>query len=181
LGIARGTINIRPLRGHRPSAHKRESRNLTQANAHNTSRTQSKWRAWQKKEALSLLLITIYYSRITNCQRSDSIGAPSPPGRLTGPSNQNVNRVVRRFMAKVFRSFLSKIRIRQAPRPSVVLITKTNLSKALPERASVGRAGACPSFERLACQVGGVSTSSLSQTNRIAIVYAPSKPVTDES
>jgi hypothetical protein len=146
LGIARGTINIRPLRGRRRlSAHQAAKPHNAVGPAPNDSR----------------------FLRFTNCRRSDSIGAPSPPGRLTGPSNQNVNRVVRRFMAKVFRSFLSKIRIRQASRPSVVLITKTNLSKALPERASVGRAGACPSFERLACQVGGVSTGSSS--DRVSI------------
>ena len=106
MGIARGTINIRPLRGRRLSAHQAAKPHNTVGPAPNDSR----------------------FLRFTKYQRSDSIGAPSPPGRLIGPSNQNVNRVVLRFMTKVFRSFLSKIRTRQVF-SSLVLITKRILAK----------------------------------------------------
>jgi hypothetical protein len=156
LGIARGTINIRPLRGRRLSAHQAAKPHNTVGPAPNDSR----------------------FLRFTKYQRSDSIGAPSPPGRLIGPSNQNVNRVVLRFMTKVFRSFLSKFRIRQASRPSVVLITKTNLSKALPERASVGRFRV-PTWLSSLRPKSQTELSTLNAGDRV--VYAPSKPVSDES
>ena len=60
---------------------------------------------------------TICYSRFPKTKRSDSIGAPSPPARRNRPGSQNVNRVVLRFMAKVFRSILSKVRTRQGFTP----------------------------------------------------------------
>ena len=60
--------------------------------------------------------------------------AASP--ELSGFGNQNVNRVNVRFMTKVFRSILSKFEPDKTSRSSVVLITKSNLSKAFPSGAS---------------------------------------------
>jgi len=80
---------------------------------------------------------TICYSRFTKTKRSDSIGAPSSPAYKAGPAIKKENRVVVRFMTKVFRSILSKIRTRQVFHSPVVLITKTNLSKAFWEGASL--------------------------------------------
>ncbi|PYS44883.1 MAG: hypothetical protein DMF71_02020 [Acidobacteria bacterium] len=58
---------------------------------------------------MALSLFTIYDSRFTllliGFDRSAFAASPD----LSGPDNQKVNRVVVRFMTKVFRSILSKV------------------------------------------------------------------------
>ena len=139
MRIARRAINIRPLRGQlKPSAHQAAEPGL-QATTHNASRTRHARVLPDEGSVFAPSYHDLLFTKITKPMIGFDRSAFAASPDLSEFGNQNVNRVNARFMTKVFRSFLSKIRTGKALRLPVVLITQTNLSKAFPERASPGR------------------------------------------